>query len=44
MGHVACLGESRGVYMVLVGKLRGRDHLINSGVDGKIILKWIFRK
>jgi len=38
------MGESRGVYRVLVGKLRGRNHLVNPGVDGKIILKWIFRK
>jgi hypothetical protein len=25
-------------------KLRERDHVINPGVNGKIILKWIFRK
>jgi hypothetical protein len=24
--------------------LRGRDHLENPGVDGRIILTWIFRK
>jgi hypothetical protein len=26
------------------GNLRGRDHLEDTGVDGRIILIWIFRK
>jgi hypothetical protein len=26
------------------GNLRERDHLEDSGVDGAIILRWIFRK
>jgi hypothetical protein len=26
------------------GNLRERDHLENRGIDGRIILKWIFRK
>jgi hypothetical protein len=43
-GHVACMGEKRGVYKVLVGNLRDRDYLEEQGVDGRIILKWIFRK
>jgi len=37
-------GERRGVYRVLVGNLKDRDHLGNPGVDGRIILRWIFRK
>jgi hypothetical protein len=28
----------------LVGNLRERNHLGNPGVDGRIILRWIFRK
>jgi hypothetical protein len=45
VGHVARMGwERRGVYRVLVGNLRGRDHLEDPVVDGKIILRWIFRK
>jgi hypothetical protein len=28
----------------LWGKLKGRDHLGDSDVDGRIILRWIFRK
>jgi hypothetical protein len=34
----------RGVYIVLVGKLRERDHMEDPGLDGRIILKWNFRK
>jgi len=26
------------------GNLRERDHLGDQGVDGKIVVKWIFRK
>ena len=39
-GHVARMGERRGAYRVLVGILREGDHLIDTGVDGRIILKW----
>jgi hypothetical protein len=38
------MGERRGVYRVMVGELEGRDHLGDSGIDGRIILRWIFRK
>ena len=43
-GHVARMGEGRGVYRVLVGNMRERDHWGDPGVDGRIILKWIFKK
>jgi len=26
------------------GNLKGRGHLVDTGVDGRIILKWILRK
>jgi hypothetical protein len=42
--HVARMGEERGVYRVLVGNLKERAHWGNPGVDGRIILEWIFRK
>jgi hypothetical protein len=42
-GNVASMGERRGVYRVLVGKLRERDHLGDKGVDGRIIFRRIFR-
>jgi len=38
------MGEKRGLYGVLVGIPEGKDHLRDSGVDGRIILRWIFRK
>jgi hypothetical protein len=41
MGHVACMGEMRNLYSILVGKLKGRDHSEDIAVDGMIILKWI---
>jgi len=30
--------------VLLRGPLRNRDHLKDKGVDGKIILRWIFGK
>ena len=38
------MGERRGVYRVVVGKVRERDHLGDPGLGGRIILRWVFRK
>jgi hypothetical protein len=38
------MDERRGVYMVLVWKHGGRDHLEELDVDGRTILQWIFKK
>jgi len=43
-GHVTRMGERRGVYRLLVGKPEERDHLEDPGVDGRTLLKWIFKK
>jgi hypothetical protein len=38
------MGDERGVYRVLVGNPEGKGHWGDPGVDGRIILRWIFRK
>jgi len=38
------MGERRVVYTILVGKPEGRNHLEDLGLDGRIIVRWIFRK
>ena len=43
-GHVVRLGENRSVHRVLVKKPEGKNYLEDPDVDGKRILKWIFRK
>jgi len=41
-GHVACIGERRGVYGVWSGGLKVRDHWENLDVRGRITLTWTF--
>jgi hypothetical protein len=36
--------ERRCIYKVLVGKPEGKGQLGRTGLDGMIILRWIFRK
>ena len=43
-GHVTRVGGSGGTYRVLVRKPEGKKPFEDSGVDGRIILRWIFRK
>jgi len=43
-GACSTYGESRGVYRILLGNLRERDHLGDQGLDGRIIIRWIIRK
>jgi hypothetical protein len=38
------MGEGRGVYRVLVRRPEGKRPLGRPGVDGRIILGWIFKK
>jgi hypothetical protein len=43
-GHIASIEERRSANLVLVGKLERKGQLGNPGVDGKILLKLIFKK
>ena len=38
------MGERRGAYRVWWGGLRERHHLGDSSINGRKILRWIFRK
>jgi hypothetical protein len=38
------MGERKSVYRVLVGKPEGKRPIGRPDVDGRIILRWIFRK
>ena len=41
-GHVASMEVSRGIH--LFSFLRERDNVEDPGIDGRIILRWIYRK
>jgi len=43
-GHVARMGRREAYTGLWLGNLRERDHLKDPGVDGRIILRWNFRK
>jgi hypothetical protein len=38
------VGEVRNAYRFWSDNLKGRDHLEDLGVDGRIILEWILEK
>jgi hypothetical protein len=45
MGRVCSRnGRDENAYKIWVGNLKGKDHSEELGVDGKIVIEWIFRK
>ena len=43
-GHVARMGYRRGTYSVLIRRSEGRNHFEVLYVDGRTILKWLFKE
>jgi len=43
-GSCSLYGEGEACTVFWPGNLRERDHLSDPGIDGRIILRWIFRK
>jgi hypothetical protein len=43
MEHVTSVGDRSGAYRILFGKHERRNYLENLGVNGRIILKCIFK-
>jgi hypothetical protein len=43
-GACSTTGERRSVYRIWWGNLRERNHVEDPGVDGKITLRWFFRR
>jgi len=37
-------GQIRKAYIIIAGNVMDEDHLEDRGADGKILLKWIFKK
>jgi hypothetical protein len=44
MGACGMYGERSGAYTILVVKLKGKYHLEDLGVEGRIILKRVFNR
>jgi len=44
MWHIWEMGDRRGVYRILERRPEEKGHLKDIGIDGRIILKWIFKE
>ena len=43
-GPCSTYGERRVVYRFSVGKGEGMNHFKDPGIEGRILLRWVFRK
>ena len=43
-GHVARMYERRGECRMFMGKPEGKNHFEDPRIDGRILLRWFFRK
>jgi hypothetical protein len=43
-GPCSAFGERRVVYRFSVGKGEGMNHFKDPGIEGRILLRWVFRK
>jgi hypothetical protein len=41
--HVACIGEMKNAYTILVRKPEGKIQLRSLGTDWRVLLKWILK-
>ena len=44
MGHIAFIVARRDAYRFSLRNMREREYLEDTDVDGRIILKWIFKQ
>jgi hypothetical protein len=44
LGYAGRMGKRSGTRRILWGKLREGDHLEDLILDGKVLLKWFFKK
>jgi hypothetical protein len=44
MGHVTCLGQMRTAHALWSDNLKGRDHLMDHGVLGRVAIKFILQE
>jgi len=44
MEHVACIGDMRSTYIILVRKYKGKRPFGNLGLVESVLFRWVLRK